>query len=388
MKINFKKYFRSKDHKSNMLFYLYVAIIVIQLISITIDIFRNREIMILIKSTAVAAFFTMLYFYIKSGKVEVFATITIVVLELELTMIVIQEDFLHFSTVYPMLITFGLFFFFKLKKALWFALFHQAYWFCVFLYGYNRYETHPILHDITSIEEMAIINIFMVVFGFFYYISTEVAYKKLERSNRQKAILLNEIHHRIKNNLNMMASVLGLQILNIKMNKTKNINDALLNSKLRIQAMAMVHESLYRHKEFDTISFYDYVNNLTNLINRSYDTSVEVCIEADKIQLPLESMMQLGIIINELFTNSIKYAFKEDKDNAVSIKLQEDNSEYIFVYHENHNKNENINQLMQSTTLGIKLIKLTINQIGGKLEVDKNDGLRFTIRFPKNYRIN
>ncbi len=378
------KLFKSKDHKSNMLFYLFVAMIIIHLLSLGIDMLRGRDVMIIIKSAAIAVFLASLYLYMRyAHKVQMFATILMLSVEVELTLIVLQDNYLHFSTVYPMLLTFGLFFFFDLKKALWFTLFHHMYWFCVFAYGYTHYIDHPVLHNVTSIVGMMIAYAFMVLFGFFYYISTEVAYEKLERSDRQKAILLNEIHHRIKNNLNMMASVLGLQILNIKSNETKDVNDALLNSKLRIQAMAMVHESLYRHKEFDTISFYDYVTNLTDLINRSYDKNVGVFIDGGEIQLPLESMMQLGIILNELFTNSIKYAFDDDKKSEISIKLQERGEEYIFVYHENHNKNVDIAQILKSKTLGMKLLKLIVAQINGKLQVEKNEGLRFTITFPK-----
>ncbi len=362
---------------------MFVALIIIHLMSLGIDMLRGREAMIIIKSVAIAVFLGSLYFYIKKSRVELYDSILMLTVEIELTLIVLQNHFLHFSTVYPMLITFGLFFFFDLKKALWFTLFHHIYWFSIFWYGYIHYAVHPILHDVTSIVGMIIAYSFMILFGFFYYISTELAYEKLERSDRQKAILLNEIHHRIKNNLNMMASVLGLQIMNIKSNETKDVTDALLNSKLRIQAMAMVHESLYRHKEFDTISFYDYVTNLTDLVNQSYDKKVGVFIDAGSIQLPLESMMQLGIILNELFTNSIKYAFINSKNSSVTIKLKEGENEYIFIYHENHNKNVNISQILQSNTLGMKLLKLIVSQIRGKLDVEKNEGLRFTITFPK-----
>ncbi|MNN71850.1 hypothetical protein D3C81_1878240 [compost metagenome] len=93
-------------------------------------------------------------------------------------------------------------------------------------------------------------------------------------------------------------------------------------------------------------------------------------------------MTHLGMIINELFTNSIKYAFKEGGDNRVTCRLEAHGSEYRLIYHENYNKAVDIDKMLQSDTLGIKLLKLTTAQIGGEMQVSKNDGLKVTITFP------
>jgi len=93
-------------------------------------------------------------------------------------------------------------------------------------------------------------------------------------------------------------------------------------------------------------------------------------------------MLHLGIIINELFTNSIKYAFPKHKtQNSVRISLTKDKEHYIFRYHNRDNQEADIQKILHSKTLGIKLIKLTVKQIDGKLDVQKQDGLVFTITF-------
>lgn len=375
--------FDSTDYKSKMLYLLMMSLIFIHGLSAGIDLFRHRYWVAEIKIVVVVVLLLLMYWFVKTLEVERFALLLMLLLEGELTLLVLHNTFLHFSMVYPTLVTFGLFFFFPLRRALWFAFMHHLYWFSLFWYGYQHYSNHSVLHDATALVGLGIVYIFMVLFGLFYALSIGVTYEELRRSNRQKEILLGEIHHRIKNNLNMMASVLGLQILNIQNHKAKNAADALRNAKLRIQSMAMVHESIYKQKDFDEISFYNYVHALTKLINSTYGKRVEVGVESDYLYIPMDQMMHLGIIIDELFTNSIKYAFNDDEKDKITISLFDEQSQYRFVYHENHNYHIDIEKMMNSDTLGIKLLKLTVSQMDGELKVTKNSGLRFTIIFPK-----
>jgi two-component sensor histidine kinase len=99
--------------------------------------------------------------------------------------------------------------------------------------------------------------------------------------------------------------------------------------------------------------------------------------------LPLETIMNLGIIINELFTNSIKYAFVDRMGDVISISLHEVDGSYVFTYHENHNQNVDIEKMKHSKTLGMKLLNLTVKELDGTLDISKNSGLKFVISFPK-----
>ncbi len=170
----------------------------------------------------------------------------------------------------------------------------------------------------------------------------------------EKDILLKEIHHRIKNNLNMISSIMGLQILSLENGNYHDPKVILLDSKIRIEAMALIHEAIYEDNDLDRLNFEKYVNNLLKLINQTYKRNIKIELHSDVDYLPLEPMKSLGIIINELFTNSIKYAFK---DNNLDDKI------------------------INSNSLGIKLVKLTVKQMRGSLDITRNSGLIFTIKF-------
>jgi len=192
----------------------------------------------------------------------------------------------------------------------------------------------------------------------------------------------NEIHHRIKNNLNMVASIIGLQILNLEKTDTQDTKEVLLNSKLRIEVVAMIHESLYQHNQEEDIDFKEYTKKLTELILQTYNQDVLVKINTEVPILHEDIMLRLGIIINELLTNSIKHSFsKTDKKKCIKIGLEKKGTEYIFTYRNPYNIQADLDKILHSDTLGIKLIKLTVKQMKGHLEVEQKDGLVFTIAF-------
>jgi two-component sensor histidine kinase len=348
------------------------------------DLYRDRFDMAMIKLVTALISGVLLYLFLNLKKMRTFAAVLIVWSEIEISLIVFKNQFDNFSTTYPLLILFGFFFFFKIRNALLMTGGHFVYWIALFAYGAILYPDHSILHNQTALNGMVITSLFFVLFGVFYYYSTEVSYQELKSSNTQNEILLKEIHHRIKNNLNMIASIIGLQIISSNGKIQKSHKEVLTDSKLRIEAMAMVHESLYKNQDIDKVSFQKYVINLTDLIKKTYGEKVSIHIKCNNLTLPLESMFRLGIIINELFTNSIKYAFTPDHvGDQVHICLLEDEENYIFKYHENKNDHIDIQKILDSKTLGIRLIKLTIKQMTGNLNVSKNNGLIFTITFPK-----
>ena len=225
-------------------------------------------------------------------------------------------------------------------------------------------------------------SVVVVFLGLFYHLSTEVTYEKLEASNKKNETLLKEIHHRIKNNLNVIASIFGLQILNLKKGISKSTEEVLKDNKMRIESIAMIHESLYQNHDIGKAPFKGYVQKLTGLINKTYNRNISVHIDSQNISLPLETMFRLGIILNELFTNSIKYAFEHDeKSDQVNVKLYRDGDDCYFTYHESRNEHIDIPKILNSQTLGMRLIQLTVKQMDGTLDISHNDGLIFTIIF-------
>ena len=192
----------------------------------------------------------------------------------------------------------------------------------------------------------------------------------------------NEIHHRIKNNLNIIASIIGLQILNLEKTNPQNTKEILINSKLRIEVVAMIHEALYQQQNGENINFKAYTKKLTELILHTYNQNVLVKINTKIPILHEDMMLRLGIIINELLTNSIKHSFsKTDKRKCIKIGLVKKENQYIFTYRNPYNIQADLDKILHSDTLGIKLIQLTVKQMKGHLEVEQKDGLLFTITF-------
>ena len=220
------------------------------------------------------------------------------------------------------------------------------------------------------------------VFAYFYYVSTEMSYEKLENANRQKEILLKEIHHRIKNNLNKTSSLIGLQMMNVENGKEKDVTEVLRKSKLRIEAMAMVHDELYRTDDIEKINFESYIKNLTQRIKQSYGRHIPVKVSSADIYLSLDVMMKIGLIINELLTNSIKHTCSDDEvDVKLEIILEKRENKCILTYKQYSKESVSLDTLETTETLGMKLIRLTVKEMDGEIDVSNGPGLQFNIHF-------
>ncbi len=319
---------------------------------------------------------------LKYRNTSLIAILLFIILEIDTSLAVVSKNFYEFVSVYPFLIIFGFFFFFRLKTALWMTVVHFVYWTLATIFRYKEIADHPNFETVIPDINMFTTSVVVVLLGIIYNVSTEVTYKKLEVVNEKNEMLLKEIHHRIKNNLNIIASIFGLQILNLQKGVSKSAEEVLKDNKMRIEAIAMIHESLYQNHDIGKVPFDEYGQNLTALINKTYNRNISVNIDSDQITLPLETMFRLGIVLNELFTNSIKYAFEEDEDeDQVWIALSKKEDHYHFSYHESRNGNMDIEKMLNSKTLGMRLIQLTVKQMGGELDITHNNGLIFTIIF-------
>jgi two-component sensor histidine kinase len=382
-----KKLFYGNDHKVIMLRGLFLSSILIYLSLSICAYFFELESIFKLKLFIVIIFSILFIIYLKISHTKIFALLLIIILEIDTSTAIINKHFYDFVSIYPFFIIFGFFFFFRLRTALWMTFCHFVFWIFVVYFRYSYISTHPLYETYISNINMFTSSVVVVLLGVFYHLSTEVSYEQLELDDKQKDTLLKEIHHRIKNNLNMMASIMGLQIISFENEHNQDPKEILTNSKLRIEAIAMIHESLYHNKNIECVNFKIYSKNLTDLIISTYDKKIDVKIDSKVKMLHEKIVLQLGIIINELFTNSIKYAFKEENiKNRVYISLFEDEKNYIFKYHNMDNIDVDIHKILYSKKLGIKLIRLTVKQMDGSLDIKTGDGLLFNIIFPKSSR--
>jgi len=376
-----KKIFRSKDHKEIMLTGLYLSSIALFAVLSVVAGWVGYYSIFWIKLTISAFNAGLLYAYVRSGNTQLYAIFLILIVEIDSAFVMLGHQFSNFVTIYPFFIIFGFFFFFKLRTAAWMTLAHLVYWLMISGYGHTTFPEDPTF-QVVSLANIIVSSLIATVFAYFYHISTEITYEELEDANRQKEILLKEIHHRIKNNLNKISSMIGLQMLSIENGKIEDTEEVLRKSKLRIEAMAMVHDALYRTNDLEKINFTKYMKNLTQLINQTYGKNIPIEIHADSIYLPLELMMKIGLIINELLTNSIKHTTTNiNNEPILLITLSREQKKCLLIYHQQSKHPVDIDSLEKSNTLGMKLIRLTIKEMEGEMKISNENGLKFMIRF-------
>ncbi|MDI6644217.1 MAG: histidine kinase dimerization/phosphoacceptor domain -containing protein [Methanobacteriaceae archaeon] len=207
------------------------------------------------------------------------------------------------------------------------------------------------------------------------------AAKQIENSLKEKEMLLGEIHHRVKNNLQIISSLLNLQSIHIKDPFDKEL---FTESQNRVKSMAIIHEKLYQSQNFTKINLKDYTISLLKDIMGTYMTDpdqIRFELDADNIELNLETAIPCGLILNELITNSIKHAFPSGSKGNISIKFREDNGMYqLEVADDGVGFPEDLD-LENAKSLGLELINNLVNQLDGNIELESNHGTRFIINF-------
>jgi len=208
--------------------------------------------------------------------------------------------------------------------------------------------------------------------------------EKLEASLREKEILLKEIHHRVKNNLQFISSLLYLQSANIKDSQIRDICNDIKN---RISMMANIHENLYQSENFSCINFSKQINSLVNNIYQSYSCNskkIDFNIKVEDVTLELDMAISCSLILNELLTNSFKYAFTDKNEGEISIEFYCRDKKYILVYKDDGKGFPPDTDPFKSKSLGLHIVKLSVKQIDGTMAIDRTKGIKFKFEFPVN----
>lgn len=209
----------------------------------------------------------------------------------------------------------------------------------------------------------------------------KAAEENIRQSLKEKEVLLKEVHHRVKNNLQVISSILNLQSSYVKDKKSL---DLLLESQNRIKSMAFVHESLYQTKDFSNINFSSYVENICSNLVHSYsnpDNPPALNMELDNIQLNLDTAIPCGLIINELISNALKYAFKGKEQGRLDVQVKSQKEKLKIVIADNgKGLPENIDY-RNTESLGLQLVVTLVEQINGKIALETKKGTKFTIEF-------
>ncbi|WP_125723534.1 sensor histidine kinase [Flavobacterium ustbae] len=208
---------------------------------------------------------------------------------------------------------------------------------------------------------------------------------KLERLVEEKEWLLKEIHHRVKNNLQTVISLLNSQSSYLKDDLAIS---TIKNSQNRIYAMSLIHQRLYREDNVSMIDMPEYCNELVEYLKESFNAEyIDFKVQVDSIELDISQAIALGLIINEVITNSIKYAFKNTENSRISLALSEISQDYYRLHiSDNGIGIQDIEALQNSDSFGMTLINGLSNTLEGDLSITNENGVSFQLTFKKDFR--
>jgi two-component sensor histidine kinase len=207
------------------------------------------------------------------------------------------------------------------------------------------------------------------------------AESKLITSLKEKEVLLKEIHHRVKNNLQVISSLLYLQS---KKTSHKPTLEMLNESQNRIKSMALIHEKLYQSKDIIKIDFSEYVDGLISHLSRSYGSHlqhVKIGVDVDNVYLNIDKAIPCGLIINELVSNCMKYAFPDDAEGEIHVSMHSNNKHVDLEIFDNGIGFPHTINFEKTETLGLQLVNALTLQLGGYISLDRSKGTRFIITF-------
>ncbi|MFH1013745.1 MAG: histidine kinase dimerization/phosphoacceptor domain -containing protein [Thermoplasmatota archaeon] len=210
------------------------------------------------------------------------------------------------------------------------------------------------------------------------------AEEQLTKSLREKEVLLKEIHHRVKNNLQIISSLIYLQ--NRKIQDPK-INELLNEVNNRIRSMSLIHENIYKSENFDTIDLHAYVRAIIRELVSVYkidENNVTLTISIQNVFVDINTAILCGLIINELVTNAIKYAFPQQRKGEIVVEAISYSNQFSLVIRDNGIGIPKDIDIKNTKTLGLQLVNTLVKQLNGKLDITIKDGTEFRISCPKD----
>lgn len=202
---------------------------------------------------------------------------------------------------------------------------------------------------------------------------------QIESSLKEKEVLLREIHHRVKNNLQIISSILNLQSSYITDKKSLEV---FKESKSRVRSMALIHEKLYQNKSLSQLNLKDYVVELIDNLIKSYsnNSTIQKEIDISEILLNADTAIPLGLIINELVSNSLKYAFPDGREGRISLRVsQQAQGGFKMIASDDGIGLPEGFDLNNTETLGLQLVNSLVSQLNGEIKIINEAGTQFEI---------
>jgi len=210
----------------------------------------------------------------------------------------------------------------------------------------------------------------------------KMAEDRLQASLQEKEVLLREIHHRVKNNMQVISSLLNLQSRHIQ---DPAVLEIFKESQRRIRSMALIHERLYQSSDLSRIEFSQYLRNLVTHLFHSYqvDSSrIQLRIEAEEVHLNINTAIPCGLIVNELVSNALKHAFPEGRSGSLDLDLRRVTGDgYVLRVRDDGVGFPEKLDFRKTETLGMQIVSTLVDQIEGRLALERRRGTGFTLEF-------
>jgi PAS domain S-box-containing protein len=204
--------------------------------------------------------------------------------------------------------------------------------------------------------------------------------ERIKKSLKEKEILLQEVHHRVKNNLQIISSILNLQTRSIK---DARVHELINETRYRIMSMSFIHDLLYQTKDFTNIDFSKYIQNITSNIMNTYtmNKNIHLKLHTEPILLNLDNAIPCGLIVNELITNAFKYAFPDGRNGEIVLELKLVKDKIILSVADNGVGISKKVNYQTTESLGFQLINSLVSQIDAVLTYESDNGTKFTVSF-------
>jgi two-component sensor histidine kinase/tetratricopeptide (TPR) repeat protein len=233
-----------------------------------------------------------------------------------------------------------------------------------------------------TIGILALLGIVAAVI-FFAYRNNQRITSQLAKKNAENELLLKEIHHRVKNNLQVISSLLSLQSAQIQ---DETVLDAMRESQNRVRSMALIHQKLYQGENLAAVEMRDYFTTLGESVLDSFGVEadqIQVKTPMEPLELDVDTAIPIGLIVNELVTNSMKYAFPNEKRGEIQISLNEEADRHLRLVVADTGVGMDANAVAASkgTGFGSQLVQLLTMQLNGRLETQRDRGMKTIVRF-------
>jgi PAS domain S-box-containing protein len=208
--------------------------------------------------------------------------------------------------------------------------------------------------------------------------------EKIKAALREKEILLKELHHRVKNNMQVISGLIELQSQQLE---NENAREIFNETRDRVSSMALIHENLYKASDLGNINFAEYIKTLTNHLFYSYNVDfsvVQLKTDVRDVFLDVQVGIPCGLIVNELVSNSLKHAFPEGRRGEVIVSLVPgDEGQYMLIVKDNGKGFPKNLDFRNTKSLGMQLVTMLVEQLEGTIELRRDEGTEFIISFPE-----